>query len=122
DAASLASSPKPKARSPHEPLKQERRTSPRRAGQPVTVELAHLHSRTPHLKGWVRDRSLGGLGICVPAALAVGTKLRVQATTAPKDTAWIPIRVTSCRAEGKEFLLGCQFVEAPPVQVMFFFG
>jgi hypothetical protein len=114
--------PKVVAESPDEPGSCERRNAPRRPGATVTVALSHPHSRTPHLKGWVQDRSLGGLGVCASAAVKVGTKLKIHATTAPKDIPAVAIRVVSCRAVGKEWLLGCQFLEAPPTKVMYFFG
>jgi hypothetical protein len=71
--------------------------------------------------GWVRDRSPGGLGLATERPLDVGTWLRVRPTIVPDDVAWVDVLVKDVRPQGPRWVLGCQFVEVPPRELLMLF-
>jgi hypothetical protein len=105
------------------PVQQERRASPRRYGDPVEVHLRSYDYVDPPCgaKGWVRDRSRGGLGLTTEKPVDIGIWLRVRPTSVPDDVAWVDVLVRHCRAQGTRYVVGCQFVEPPPHELLLLF-
>jgi hypothetical protein len=124
----LAAPPAPSAKKEQEydPFVQgsatEQRRAHRRGGNPVEVLLAEQNSNTPTWRGWVVDRSVGGLCLCVPEEIPEGTLIRAMPVNAPTITPWTELEVRSCRATGDGHELGCQFVRQPPWSVLLLFG
>jgi hypothetical protein len=87
----------------------ERRATPRRKGNPVPVQIRNGDNLPT--RGWVLDRSMGGLRVMVDEALPPGTMLSVRPVKVPEAFPWVPVRVKNCYAERKSWNLNCQFVE-----------
>lgn len=90
---------------------QERRSTPRRKGNPVSVHVVDGTEMDDPFQGWVVDRSAGGMRLLVDEAMPAGTLLKVRPTKAPAGFPWIQVKVKSCYRERKSWNLGCQFVE-----------
>ncbi|MBY0524393.1 MAG: PilZ domain-containing protein [Gemmataceae bacterium] len=89
---------------------EERRTAPRRRGNPVSVQVSDANARTEPFQGWVVDRSSGGLRLLVDQSVSAGTVLSVRPTKAHPSFPWVQVKVRSCRPERSSWNLGCQFV------------
>ncbi len=104
----------------------ERRTTPRRQGNLVSVTItcpaSPPASATPagpvasapgasSMHGWVLNRSGGGLCLLVDEEIAPGTVLTVTPHLGPATFEWIQVEVKSCRPERQSWLLGCQFLQ-----------
>ena len=98
----------------------ERRRATRRPGNPTPV-LISSDSGEPY-KGEVVDRSAGGLCLMVDKQIAKGTVLSVKPAKIP-NIPWVKVEVRYCRpsTEGGS-IIGCRFVEQPPMNVMLLFG
>lgn len=100
----------PPAPAPAAP-KRERRASPRRKGNPVSVLLAPMQGSGQQIESWVVDRSQGGVCLLVDEAIALGTQLRILPTKARAGIRWVDIEITSCRQERNSWMLGCKFLQ-----------
>jgi hypothetical protein len=99
----------------------ERRTASRREGNMVEIAIADPAGGEP-LRGWVLDRSVGGLRLRLPAAVPVGIVLSVRPHNAPKLVPWTLLEVRGIRQEGKVWEAGCKFLKTPPWSVLMLFG
>jgi hypothetical protein len=100
----------------------DRRAAPRRTvGRPVEV-LIDDGSGAEAANGWVVDRSVGGVGVMADAPVAVGAVLKVRARAALETTPWVEVTVRSCKRDGTQFELGCQFRRTPDWNVLLQFG
>ncbi len=99
---------------------QERRATPRRRGNLVEVQLVDGDGTS--LRGWVVDRSQGGLGLLVEQPLAAGVALRVRPSAVGSSAPWTEVTVRSCRPEGSQYELGCQFIHMPNYGQLLQFG
>jgi hypothetical protein len=102
-------------------LNRDRRAAPRRRGNSVEVEMVNAGDETP-VRGWVVDRSIGGLGVLVDNPIAAGTVLRVRPRFAKAGTPWTEVTVRSSRPEGGQHELGCQFHRTPNWSLLLMFG
>ncbi len=99
----------------------ERRTSRRRWGNPTEVSLTSATlPRTLH--GLIINRSTGGLAIFVDENVPAGTVVKVRSKEAPHYVPSVEIEVRFARAVSRNFLLGCQFREEVPWNVLVWFG
>jgi hypothetical protein len=98
----------------------EKRGAIRRSGNAIAVFVGEGDG-VP-VRGYVVDRSAGGIGLSLDHSLPIGTIVRVRPSKAPETAPWVEVQVKSCRAEGTEFELGCQFLKLPPFNVMLLFG
>src|SRR5205807_67771 len=73
-------------------------------------------------RGWVLDRSVGGLCLDLSAAFPEGTRLSLFPTQAPGMTPWTEVEVRSCRQKKDGYEVGCQFVKTPPWSILLLFG
>jgi hypothetical protein len=106
---------------PELPSTSDRRSDRRRSGNPVSVELCDPAGKIDPLSAWVSDRSRGGLGLTVDYDVPIGTLLEVR----PRQNQYInpiQIRVCSSRQCRGGYILGCQFVQTPPWNVLVLFG
>jgi hypothetical protein len=87
-----------------------RRTVPRRKGQPVPVLISYPHEKAEPVQGWVIDRSPDGLCLVADEALTVGALVNVRPTHNFANLTWYPVEVRNCRPERDIWILGCQFV------------
>jgi hypothetical protein len=99
----------------------ERRTSPRRRGNAVAAHLADDSDATP-AEVWVVDRSLGGLCLLAEMPVEAGSRLRVRPRHTSGNAIWTPIRVRSCHRDREGWMLHCQFLQIPPMNVLLLFG
>ena len=101
----------------------EQRRAHRRAGNPVEVFVAVGEATTtPSTRGWVVDRSVGGLGLNVSEEFKPGTHLQLLPVNAVGVTPWTEVEVKSCRPMKGGFEIGCQFVRQPQWSVLLLFG
>lgn len=100
----------------------ERRTSLRRKGTLVEVQLRDAAARTDLGTGWVTDRSMGGLCVTVEEEVEPGAIFSIRAVTAPMAVPWVQLEVKSCRLKDGKWELGCQFVRQPTWNVLMLFG
>jgi hypothetical protein len=99
----------------------ERRQAQRRSGDPVQVLIAADAVKMHPIRGWVRDRSTKGLGLSCCEEVLPGTSLYVRAAFVPDDVAWIAIVVKTCQLVAGRWILGCEYVEPPPKEVLLLF-
>jgi len=92
--------------SPPEPGSRERRSLPRRPGNPTAVRIAE-----PPFEGWVIDRSPGGFSLLGDVEIPAGTRLNVSPTDQLGSPRWFAVEVRNCRRVGKNWVLGCQFAD-----------
>jgi hypothetical protein len=98
----------------------EKRGTVRRSGNAIPVFVGE--GEGVPVRGYVVDRSAGGIGLALNHSLPLGTIVRVRPSKAPETAPWVEVQVKSCRAEGTEYELGCQFLTLPPFNVMLLFG
>jgi serine/threonine protein kinase len=100
----------------------DQRTAPRRGGNLVPVLVSDALAPEEPLRGWVLDRSTGGLGLLVEDAVEIGSIVRVRPDRSDVAAHWVPVRVVHCRPERIRWRVGCQFVEKPTWAVLSTFG
>jgi c-di-GMP-binding flagellar brake protein YcgR len=88
----------------------------------VPVLVTDALTRDEPLRGWVVDRSAGGLGILLSQALEIGTTVRVRPDRPDSLPRWVEVRIVQCRPERIRWRVGCQFVEAPSWALLRSFG
>lgn len=98
----------------------EMRNSPRRWGDPREVRIKLPDER--RLCGVVINRSEGGVALLLDEKFALDLVVAVRATEAPADVPWINVQVRHCRKAGRNWLVGCQYQESPPWNVLVWFG
>jgi serine/threonine protein kinase len=89
----------------------ERRTHPRRAGNPTPVLISASPDAPDVLHGWVINRSAGGLGLLVAEPLEILTDLYVRPENEIFHHLCVPVRIVYCFQERLQFRVGCQFLE-----------
>jgi hypothetical protein len=106
-----------------QPPAEEQRKAPRRRGNPTEVSIVRASARLPEMRGYVLDRSLGGLCLEAAAPLLEGETLSLLPVNAPTMTPPVEVTVKSCReCEDGSWQAGCQFVKVPPWSVPLMFG
>ena len=100
----------------------ENRAAIRRGGNAVAIFIADPQKTEEPRRGWVVDRSAGGLCIALDNPVDAGTVLRVRVCNAPVTVPWAEIEVKSCRKDGNQWEAGCQFVVTPSYNVLMLFG
>ena len=104
-----AAAPKPVQDAPQA----ERRASPRRAGNPISVLVERFELDAEALQGWVLNRSTGGLGILLEEPLEVGHLMQVRPSNAPPSTPWVQVRVVHCTPQRSSWCVGFAFTQKP---------
>lgn len=105
----------------HQGSRSEKRRSLRRNGNPVHVFIAPDQSNEPAWRGWVLDRSMGGMCIGVADEFTPGTILRLMPANATM-VPWTDVEVVHCRPASDGFELGCKFIKQPPWGILLMFG
>ena len=100
----------------------ERRSTTRRKGNPVEVLITDAEAEAEPWRGWVVDRSMGGLCLLLHDEVASGSTLGIKPRSAPPATPWVQLEVRSCKKERAGYQVGCQFVRTPPWAVLLLFG
>jgi hypothetical protein len=90
---------------------QERRASPRRRGNPVSVYVTDPERTGAEFQGWIVDRSSGGVRLLMDQSVLPGTVLNIRPMKCHPSFPWIAVEVKSCRPERNSWNLSCQFVE-----------
>jgi hypothetical protein len=93
----------------HHADESERRTTPRRRGNPVAALVAQPGAALPAQHGWVVDRSPDGVSLILHQETAVGTRFRVRPDHPLVGSNWFEVEVRNCRPERNIWILGCQF-------------
>ena len=100
----------------------EKRKSLRREGNPVEVFITDAEEKIEPIRGWVVDRSLGGVRLLVYELVEVGTALRIRPRQAPPGVPWTQVVVKSCEPAKSGYQYGCMFHPPPPWSIMLLFG
>ncbi len=100
----------------------EKRSSPRRGGNPVEVLISDADRKAEPITGWVINRSMGGLCMALSDPLAVETILSVRPRSASGITPWVQVEVRSCRQISSGWEVGCRFLRTPQWSVLLMFG
>ncbi len=100
----------------------ERRGSVRRKGNHLEVLISDADAKQEPVRGWVIDRSMGGLCLLLNDALVEGTVLSIKPRQSPPGMPWVQASVCNCKRERNGYEIGCQFVKTPPWGVMLLFG
>ncbi len=100
----------------------ERRGALRRTGREVKVFISDETATSEPYPGWVVDRSVGGLCLAVPHAVAAKSVISVRAGNAPENSPWVQVEVVHCEQENNCWVLGTRFLRTPPWGVMLLFG
>jgi hypothetical protein len=100
----------------------EQRSSPRRGGNLIPVLVSDAVAPEVTLRGWVMDRSTGGLGLLVEDALEIGSHVRVRADRSDVPAAWVEVCVIHCCQERIRWRVGCQFLQKPGAGLLSTFG
>jgi hypothetical protein len=98
----------------------ERRQSPRRWGNPIQVVLQDGRRAEP-ARGWVANRSAGGLGLSFAEPLSAGLRVQVRISVAPESMPSVDLEVIHCQALTGRWLAGCRFLTPPPADVLLMF-
>jgi hypothetical protein len=110
----------------HDPFDQgsvtERRGSARRKGNVVEVLVTGSDTEEEPARGWVVDRSMGGLCLTLNEEVAPGTVLNLKPRNGPPATPWVEVEVRSCKKDRSGYEVGCQFIRTPPWAVLLLFG
>jgi hypothetical protein len=99
----------------------ERRQSPRRWGDPIQVLIWDDNTVDQPARGWIVNRSSGGLGLSAAQPVLEGMLLGVRISIAPESIPWTRLQVKSCIPSAGRWILGCQFVEPPPQEILLLF-
>jgi hypothetical protein len=89
----------------------EQRIGLRRTGNLISVLLAINPEWEEPLRGWVLNRSTGGLGLLVEDPLEVGSECYVRPSSDDFSSYWFPIRIISCARDHLRWRIGCQFLK-----------
>lgn len=100
----------------------DRRTTVRREGPPVKILISSPAFKSGVDRGYVLDRSTGGLRVAMGVAMVPGSTMQVRAQNAPDTTPWVTVVIRSCRNTGKHYEIGCEFDKTPPWNVLLLFG
>ncbi len=106
---------------PATPSQPERRQSPRRWGDPIEVFLRNEPTTAEPARGWVKNRSAGGLCIAVSQPVPDGTILEVRFTQAPVTIPWVRAQVCACRSAAGRWMLHCQYLGTPSPEAVLLF-
>jgi hypothetical protein len=85
------------------------------------VFIRDEYSGTEPARGWIVNRSVNGLGLSSTQPVAEGSRLSVRIATAPDTAPWTQLQVKSCIPQTGRWILGGQFVEPPPQEVLLMF-
>ena len=101
----------------------ERRVAPRRRGNPIAVLVSDAEAAVEPVRGWVMDRSAGGLGLELEeeGEVDVGTILSVRPAEG-SYVPWVKVEVRSCRRIKSAWRLGCQYLRPPSADIQMRFG
>jgi len=103
----------------------EQRKAFRRKGNPVEILFTPEEAGANPDRGYVLDRSIGGLRLMVTRAVPPGTTLSVRPANVSPMIPWIQIEIRNCTpstTQAGEYDIGCRFVKAPPYPVLLLFG
>jgi hypothetical protein len=92
----------------------ERRAWPRSSRNIRVVFLSEDCALDEPYGGWIIETSRGGLRLRITGEpFAIGTLLQVRGPFAPRRVPWTGVRVKHLRQAGRDWELGCEFVNLP---------
>jgi PilZ domain-containing protein len=102
----------------------DRRTAPRRKGNPVDVLLSDAKVEVRPVRGVVLDRSVSGLALELEeeGEVDTGTIISVRPKSALDSTAWVRVIVRRREKTKLGWILGCEFVKPPDGSALIQFG
>jgi hypothetical protein len=99
----------------------ERRQALRRWGDPIQTLIWDEYPANEPARGWIVNRSTGGLGLSAARPALEGSVLSVRITVAPEAIPWTRVQVKGCNPSAGRWILNCQFLETPSREVLLMF-
>jgi hypothetical protein len=99
----------------------DRRSSVRRWGDPVQVAIAEVDSEKEPQRGWVMNRSTGGLGLSVSYPFPNRSLLEVRAVSAAETIPWVQVQVMNRNELSGRWMLSCRYVGTPAPEAVALF-
>lgn len=103
------------------PRGSDQRTSMRRTGNPVDVQITDVNLKNSPRTGMVLDRSLRGLCLAVDSPYEVNGIICVR-PAGDSSLPWVKVTVKNCRFVGKAYEMGCEYIQVPPSNILMLFG
>jgi hypothetical protein len=100
----------------------DNRLAARRQGKAIDVIISNRDTKEPPTKGFVLDRSLGGLRLLSDSGFDVDAQLSVRPLNVSPFAPWVDLVVKSCKQTDIGFEIGCQFLNQPTYASMLMFG
>jgi hypothetical protein len=100
----------------------EQRRAFRRQGNPIEVLIVDQPRNGLQFKGYVINRSIGGLCLQVDRPYETEIKISVRPVNAPHIAPWVDLTIKSCRESNPGYEIGCQFTQTPPWAILLMFG
>jgi hypothetical protein len=100
----------------------EKRVAFRRKGGCIEVVLSDETGKAPPSKGWVMDRSVGGLQLAVDRTFPVGEIITVRIAELADTMPWIEVEVIHCQPRHQGWEVGCRFIRIPTWNMLLLFG
>lgn len=104
------------------PVARERRSSPRRQANQVSIGISSALDDSPPFTGWVLDYSLGGLGLFVDKRIPIGAFLHVRPKDVAPTTHSKEVQVKNCQRYLDGWRLGCRLESELTVEDLHRFG
>jgi hypothetical protein len=99
----------------------ERRQAPRRWGDPIQTLIWDEYPSNEPARGWIVNRSTGGLGLSAARPALEGSILSVRITAALETVPWTRVQVKGANPSAGRWILNCQFLETPSREVLLMF-
>lgn len=103
------------------PRASDQRTTIRRTGNPIDVQITDAEAKDPPRTGMVIDRSMRGLCLAVESPYEVNGLICVR-PCGDSSLPWVKVVVKNCRYVGKAYEIGCEFLVVPPSNILMLFG
>lgn len=103
----------------------EQRKAFRRMGNPIEILYSLRECADTPRRGYVIDRSVGGLRLMLTHTVPAGMILTVRPADASPMVPWVDLEARSCAASATQpggYDIGCAFVKSPPYSILLLFG
>lgn len=100
----------------------EKRLAHRRQGRMIDLAITDIDRHEQPIKGWIIDRSTGGVKFWAEKNWEVGSLLCIRVAHLADAMPWIEVRVKHCKQSQKGWELGCQFLQPLTWNILLAFG
>jgi hypothetical protein len=86
--------------------------------KPVHALISDAQAKAPPRPGVIVTRSRGAIKLLLDDPATPQTVLTLRTVRAPANIPWVQVAVLTCKPQGKNYMLQCEFVEPPPWNVV----